>query len=259
MKEIANFFWHGDLTLYEYKCIESFVKHNFIVNVWSYSDLELPAGANLCNAEEILPKDHLTKYKQKHFLDVNTPDGVEYTSLAAFSDAFRFTLLNIQPGWWFDCDVFCLKDQNNFSELKTNKNIVAGLMYNSKDNVFDCGCGVIYFKDQTVSQLFYDELQARCIQNNYIFSGWAHIGPHLIHTVIKENNFVKELFPEEYFYAITWTDLDLIINPARILEAKEQIKNAYCLHLWNSQLSQVYNIKHSRPEDNLLAELFFKN
>lgn len=254
--EIANFFWHGNLTFYEYKCIESFIKNNFVVNVWSYADLSLPPGANLCDAREILPQDHLTKYKQQHFLNVHTSDATEYASLAAFSDAFRYTLLARRAGWWFDCDVFCLKDQTEFTRLKQNKTIVAAGQRELNFNKFDCGCAVLYVKDFEIGKLCYDELQTRCISNNYSFSDWAYIGPGLLESIIKKYNLVNELNPQEFFYPITWEEMQLLIDADQIDKARDRTKDAYCLHLWNSQLSQVYNLKNSPPSDNFLAELF---
>ena len=48
--QVANFFWGGKLSSYEIANILSFKKNNFKVNVWSYQDLDLPDGINLCDA-----------------------------------------------------------------------------------------------------------------------------------------------------------------------------------------------------------------
>ena len=97
--EYANFFWHGaSLSLQEYICISSFVKNGFKVRVYSYNNLTIPEGAELSDASEILPVTDLRKYTQAGMSG----------NLAAFSDAFRYHLIDKRGGWWFDTDVICL-------------------------------------------------------------------------------------------------------------------------------------------------------
>ena len=63
-KEIANMFWHGELSKLETMCIKSFVKNGFDVKLWSYNNLKVD-GAESCDARLILSEEHLTKYKQQ--------------------------------------------------------------------------------------------------------------------------------------------------------------------------------------------------
>ena len=58
--QVANFFWGGELSSYEIANILSFKKNNFKVNVWSYQELDLPDGINLCDAGKIISKDYLS-------------------------------------------------------------------------------------------------------------------------------------------------------------------------------------------------------
>lgn len=93
-REVAHFVWHGTLSLYEIKCIESFVKNNFEVNLWSYDKLEnVPNGATLRDIREFLPEEHKFKYKQKHPFGLEQDSNKQYANLAMFSDAFRIMVL----------------------------------------------------------------------------------------------------------------------------------------------------------------------
>ena len=104
-KIIAHFFWHGNLSLYEYSCIGSFVKNDFDVIVWSYDKLLLPPGAKNKDANDVLSKELLFKFEM--------PKG-NLGSIAAFSDLFRLEVIKKFGGWWFDTDCICIKDQKFF-------------------------------------------------------------------------------------------------------------------------------------------------
>jgi mannosyltransferase OCH1-like enzyme len=57
-KEIANLFWHGELTMLEITCIKSFVQQGFHTKLWSYNNLSVD-GAESCDASLVLPKEKL--------------------------------------------------------------------------------------------------------------------------------------------------------------------------------------------------------
>ena len=97
--EVANFFWGGELTSYEIANILSFKKNNFKVNVWSYQELDLPDGINLCDASKIISKEYLSKFTQ----------NLQKSNMSSFSNLFRYKLLIKESGWWFDSDCICLK------------------------------------------------------------------------------------------------------------------------------------------------------
>ena len=69
--KIANFFWNGNLTIYEKSNLLTFLENDFIVKVWSYQNLELPKGIELCNAAEIVPKKMLEKFTQNFQKSMN--------------------------------------------------------------------------------------------------------------------------------------------------------------------------------------------
>ena len=155
MREIANFFWHGELTQYEIACYQSAIDNDFDVNVWSFQKLEnLPAGAVLKDASEILPEENLHLYKQPHPFDGTDQRNQDYSTIAAFSDVFRIKLLKERGGWWFDSDQFTLKNQQEFKNLRQNKKFCLCFDYINSNYM---SIGVIYF-DQEVANMCYDRL-----------------------------------------------------------------------------------------------------
>jgi tRNA(Ile)-lysidine synthetase-like protein len=107
-KEVANFFWHGNpMSKYELGCISSFIKNNWIVRVWAFSNITVPDGAEVCDANLFYKEEDIQTFVQKK----------KVGCLAAFSDAFRYKVLKHSEGWWFDTDCICLKDQSEFKPI----------------------------------------------------------------------------------------------------------------------------------------------
>lgn len=249
-KEIANFFWHGELTQYEIACIKSAIRNNFDVNLWSYTGIKVD-GANSKDAREILSEDHLTKYKQKPPFDGLEDSHKKYASIAAFSDAFRYKLLSERFGWWFDCDQYCLKDSAEYQKLRLNKKLVVA---REEENSW-VSCSQMYLEKE-IAKKCWIELQNRCVESNYTFTDWATIGPGVIDTIIKRDNLSSEVLAHNYFYPISWRNMELLIDPIDKDIRNTILKDSYSLALWNSQLSQKYDLKNKEPMlKSLLYEL----
>ncbi len=94
--------WLGPLELLT---ISSFLQHGHKFVLWSYDKIEnqLPAALILMNANIIIPKGNIFRYKNRDQF------GHGKGSYAGFSDIFRYKLLYEYGGWWTDMDVTCLK------------------------------------------------------------------------------------------------------------------------------------------------------
>lgn len=214
--EKANFFWHGSpLGLQEYVCISSFIRNGFDVCVYSYSDLNLPEGAKLHDASEILPASDLNKYTQ----------GGLKANLAAFSDAFRYHVLRKNGGWWFDTDVLCLATVDQFANIITNKEYGISAGYQSNDVI---NCGVLYLDDINLLNKLINELE-----NAGTEFEWGEIGPTLITRVISEANLVHLIEPEDCFYPISYMYFRRLYDPGCAVWCKSQTNGSLAVHLWN--------------------------
>jgi len=94
----VQMFWHGPpLSRLERLAVASFLRHGHAVDLHVYDEpAGVPAGARLCDAAQILPRDML-------FLHRRTG------SVALFADWFRYRLLAARGGIWVDMDVACLR------------------------------------------------------------------------------------------------------------------------------------------------------
>ena len=102
---VLHFLWvEGPLSNIERICINSFVINGFEVVLWHYGDVpNAPDGVLLRDANEVLPKDRVFRYKNG--------------SLAGFADLFRYTVLSELGGIWADTDLVCLSSANDFKKM----------------------------------------------------------------------------------------------------------------------------------------------
>ncbi|GFE58489.1 glycosyltransferase [Geobacter sp. AOG1] len=213
---IANFFWHGScLSLQEHVCISSFIKNGFDVRVYSYTDLEVPKGATLCDASEILPASDLSKYTQA---------GMK-ANLAAFSDVFRYQVIRKKGGWWFDTDVLCLASSSQFVQILSAKDIKVSAGFQSPDVI---ACGVLYLDYSCLTNKILDE-----IENVGTEFDWGAIGPTLITRVINELNLRHLVEPEIFFYPIHYSQFRRMFDPAWTDWCKSRVDGSLSVHLWN--------------------------
>lgn len=254
--EIANFFWIGKLTTYEKKCIQSFVKHNFMVRVWSFVEItDLPEGATWCDAGKIISKDLLQKVQHPmHDQIDNKKDN--HANYAAISDIFRTNIGSKLDGWYFDADCFCLKDESEFKTLRNNKPFV--MSYEDVSHSGYVANGVM-FASSEISKLLTYITEQKCIEYNYEFPEWTFIGPSLVSQIIKENNFTKHIGNYSDFYAIGWREMNVFLDPNLLQIALNKTKNSYITHIWNSQLNQVYDIKNKLPPEGSYLDHLFKS
>ena len=85
--------------------LNSFVKHGLEIHLYCYKDIEnVPKGVIIKDARNILPESEIFTYKNG--------------SYSAFSNLFRFTMLDKVGGYWVDTDFVCIK-KFNFKHLNT--------------------------------------------------------------------------------------------------------------------------------------------
>jgi hypothetical protein len=243
--EIANFFWQGTLTNYEYMCINSFVKNGFMVNVWSYqNDIALPPNCNLKNAEEILSIEHLTRYFYK---------GKEKSYLTTFSNVFRYNLLYKFPEqWWFDSDCICLKNQSFFKELRDNNSrIIAG-----RESKHHINGAVLCIQDQSITSGLID-MQKNLVETKMDSMSWGDLGPKLITIYLRENDLLSLAQQRKIFYPILSNHALLFNKDDNTEYIFHSIQDSYVCHLWN-EMFKTFNInKNIDPvKDSFLDAMF---
>ena len=231
-RQIANFFWDGpSLSLYENFCLLSFVKNNFEVNLWTFDSLDVPNGVSLKNASIFYNKSDIQKFTQDN----------QIGSLAAFSDAIRYDILNAYGGWWFDTDCFCLKDESEFKKLTLEKSIIAG-----REDSNHINGAVLNFIDPCVSKKSLEMCRNICEEKNYNFK-WGDIGPKLITELVNVLDLESNILDVEYFYSVHYKDALTLLDPLKTEQIELKIKNSFSIHLWNEILRKNTVNKNVMP------------
>jgi len=247
-KEIANFFWEGELSILEKSCIKSFVNNGFDVRLWSYNNLQVD-GAESCDANEVLQYDAIVNLCHHDELNGKTE---RQSSLAAFSDIIRIALINkVGGGWWFDADCFCLKTASEFKELRSNYKICTGIQEVYVTN------GVLYI-DNEYSKIYLNDILYFLFSMKDSSKRWGIFGPDFLMHFIDKYNIKEGVLPRKYFYEIGWDEFDYFVDPALCDKAKERIKDSYVCHIFTTSFNTRNLDKKTYHPEGCLLDYFYK-
>jgi len=245
--EIANIFWHGELTKLERASIKSFIDHGFHVRLWSYNNLKVE-GAESCDASLVIPED-------KMFDITPRPIGDKVLNKARatnFSDMFRYYLVNKFDGWWFDADAICLKDAEEFAKLR-EKEVVAGYLERVDTQVN----GAVLYITKEHSTVLLREFEEFMADENRDAS-WGSYGPAYFTTFLNKHNLTHNVLPYTVFYAINWNEFSLFTDWQLLGAGRERLKDSYIAHVWNTEFELRNLDKNNPPIGSLLEELIDK-
>jgi hypothetical protein len=208
--QIISSLWIGPhLSLVELLTIQSFLTNGHRFKLYVYDELltHLPEGCELADANTILPKSAIFRYKNK------SQYGQGKGSVSGFSDIFRYKMLYDYGGWWVDMDVTCLRHFDFEEEyvFRSHHDMPA------VGNIMKCP------KGSSVMRRSYEEAMARVDANN---TDW-HLPISILNNNIKHYNlsaYIKSGFSNED----KWADVRKLI-----LFDKPIPENYYCIHWVN--------------------------
>ena len=243
----ANFFWEGALTDYEVASITSFIRNDFDVNLWTYSQnsfSNISSEVKIKDASEILPIGLLNKLTQ----------NLQKANYSSFSNLFRYKLLDVYGGWWFDTDCFCQKNVLEFEKIISNRDYVLGL--ERKNYV---GSAVMYFTDTKLLKQIEDKAYELIKENNYRLK-WGQIGPDLITDVVISNELIDNILDPTYFFPVPPNKIEKIFNPKIEQNEENEISKSFICHTWN-EMFRKYNINKTiyPPRNSYLFNQFHIN
>jgi hypothetical protein len=229
-------FWFGErLTPLASACIASFVDHGHAFELYSYSPMEVPNGAVLRDAAEILPRDRVFFYSS----------GPGAGGVSVFSNLFRCALLLQRGGWWVDTDVVCLAadppDDERFFGWQHNGRIGNAILRLPKG-------------DPLAQQLFNEaEQMGRDVQ-------WGDTGPKLLTRVVTERGLAGLAASQPFTYPLSWEHFEDTWRACKRTEVERLIQEVPFLHLWNEMFRRRPDLDLARPEPgSFLHSLFRKH
>lgn len=237
--------WVGrSLSTLEKLSINSFLKNGHEYHLYVYDDFEAPDGTVFKDANDIMPRKEIFYYKS----------GKGKGSVSAFSNIFRYELLNKKGGIWVDCDVVCVKPFDFYAEYVfasearwDTRRLGLCLPY--------CLPGKIAAASHVIKCPIHSDFSEYCLKicskknrNDLI---WGEIGPELVEQSIIENNLSEFQMPIKVFSPINyWKTEDLILKAGNIdLET-------YAVHLWHEiWRRRKYDTEKSYHKDSVFEKL----
>lgn len=217
MTDIIQSLWIGSrLSTMEILSINSFVKNGNVYHLYVYEDVgNVPDGAVIKDGNEILPASDIFAYGPNA--------GAGNGSLAAFSNVFRYELLDRLGGFWVDTDVVCLRK----FDFEAEPYVFAG----STDEV---GGWVLKVPPGSKILAFYKDA---CDKKDLAQIKYSEIGPRLVGSGVEKfglHNYVK---PARTFTPFPWRSFRTVFNPNYQLDRGQDV---YAVHLWHEQWRQYH-------------------
>jgi mannosyltransferase OCH1-like enzyme len=210
--KIVHGLWIGDrLSLMEQLSIKSFLANGHEYHLYVYNKVKnIPEKAIIEDANKILPKSRIFKYKQ----------GLAKGSYSGFADLFRLKLLLDKGGIWADLDVICLRPFNFkskyvFSSEKSREGRIKvhnGIIKSPKGSK----CMKFCFKEA-------EKISPESLKH-------CQTGGDLLGSAINRFNLRSFVVPTYFFCPIAPRDFKKLIKPNFDFRVQEE---TYAIHLWN--------------------------
>ena len=233
MSQIIQSLWIGDkISNVEKLCINSYIKNGHEFHLYAYNKIEgVPKNCVIKSAEEILPEKDVFSY--------NT--GLGKGSYSAFSNYFRYKLLDLKGNWWTDTDIVCLKhidikDDFVFASEKTKdaeSHITSGIIKSTSGSEFSKFC-----------YNFCKEQDKKTLQ-------WGTVGPRLVQQAVKTLDLSSYVKPWRFFNPIGFEQIGMLFDETF---GEMDLSTSYTIHLWN-EMWRRYNLdKNKQYDSNCLFE-----
>jgi hypothetical protein len=233
--EFASFWHGGELPPHCWICLKSFIDHGHGLTLYCYHDIEVPAGVQVGDAEEVLPKTSIFYYE----------NGPGAGSISAFSNIFRYKLLADKGGWWVDVDVLCMSDG------LPQQDIVFGW---ESEQALGTAVLKLPLGHSLSAQLFRSATEIVTTRGSEL--EWGEIGPRLFLKLVSESGLLPLASPISVFYPIGWPEAHLMLLPEHRDTLLERASKSTFLHLWNEMFRRG-NFDLSRPStDSFLSSIF---
>lgn len=255
-------FWHGKLTYLARLCLSSFVEKGHRVTLFSYDALDdVPAGVELIDAAEILPRERMFFYK-----GTRTP--------AVFADLFRLELMAQERGIWVDCDVYCIKPYAGLPDYvfgyENHPSLRNGFKAQVNQAVFACPAGSDLLAalqrvftsgeippglapwrhfEVVIRRALGEELPVHHMQ-------FGATGPVPLNHYIQTMGLATFVQPKDVFYPIDYGGADQLLKAGSRIEdfiAAETLS----VHIWNSALTSraLGTLRAPEPDSFIDREL----
>jgi hypothetical protein len=248
---VANMLWvEGRLGPIERACIRSVLAQGHRLVLWHYAPLEgVPDGVELRDGDAIIPRGRLFRH---------IPTG----SYSLFSNLFRYRLLQLGYGLWFDSDTYLIKpippgDDHvyGFGHVGVVAMGVFGLPQDSAvlEEL------IAYFDARRIPPWLPLRWRLRFAAERALYGTyriermpWGNLGPNALTFLLRKHGLIARARPQVVFSPWTWEQADWVLRGGERLEdwiAPETL----AVHLFNQMIRDRKNAP--APFDSFLGRL----
>lgn len=207
--------------------IHSFMEHGHGFDLYTYGPMSgVPIGVNVRDAGEIIPR--------------SLYDYSKFSSLAAFSDFFRWKLLLDRGGWWSDLDAVCMRAFDFADEIVLSSEAV-------RSGGQHTNCGNI---KAPAGAEFLQWLWETCQKANVSQISWATVGPALIKQAASKFGLGPSERSPDVFCPVPWWNINQLIDASGF----HPPRSSYAVHLWHA----VW-VRNRQPMDAAPPASFYGN
>jgi hypothetical protein len=192
--------------------IESFLALGYEFHLYGYQSIaNTPPGTRLCDAREIYAQSEVFVYRR----------GAGKGSPSAFSNMFRYRLLELRGGWWSDLDVVCLRRLEFEAEhvFGSERTSAGGEGISNALMRVPAGSPLMRYCREVAEQA-----DRRTIR-------WGQVGPQLVTRAVAEVGPTLgeqlQLLPPDTFSPIDYWEIERLINDQQLPS------QAHAIHLFN--------------------------
>jgi hypothetical protein len=233
MNNIIQSLWIGPkLSVMEQLCIKSFLANGHEFHLYCYNEIEnVPEGTTICDGNEILPESEVFSYQV----------GPGKGSYSAFSNYFRYKMLEMKGGWWVDTDIICLKPFDHKGEFVFSSEITHENTQHTTSSVIKAPAG------NDFSYYCYNI----CADQDKKTLEWGTVGPKLVKGAVEF--FEMEAYVQEphVFCPMGYQHAPLIVQEGIDIDFPEE---TYAVHLWNEMWRRHGIDKEKKYDDSTIYE-----
>jgi hypothetical protein len=224
----------GPLPKLQQTCLASFVYYGHNISLYVYDlDMEVPKGVIKKDAREIFPESEL-------FLVEN--------SYSAFSDMFRYKMIQKTGNVWVDADTLCMSSDWDFPD-----NIFASLEVGSH-GTFVVGGVLSLPKDSKIVNY----LVKTSIKYDKRKMVWSEIGPRLVNRAFHLFKYMKYAYPPEVFCGIKIHEFKFFWDPKKLKYILSLEGKSKSISLYNQMATRAKLNKNNFPKGSPLDYFYNK-
>jgi hypothetical protein len=223
----------GPLTKIQEISLSSFVFYGHDITLYVYDkDLKVPDGVKKANARDILPED-----------DLFLVEG----SYAAFSDIFRYNMIQKTGLAWVDADSICLSDSWHFEddifasyEIGITPSVVGGVLSLNKDS--------------EILKYLINEVDS--VDKSSML--WTELGPQLLNKAFLKFDYMKYAYDWKILLGIQIHEWNMLWNPATFPIILSRSMNSKCISVYNQMCTRAGIDKNVLPRGSAMEYFYYK-